>query len=364
MLTRRRFVGALAAGYGGAVLAPRALVAAPPPGTVWLNANEYPEGPPPESLAAITRVLSETNRYHFEDFASFHSTLGASLNLKSDNILVGAGSTEVLHSAIEAFVTPTRPFITSSPSYEAGPSLVSARGQQVVRIPLTSDYSADVERLAGEAARAGGGLIYICNPNNPTSSITRAKEIRWLAEHLPPETHLLVDEAYIHFAEPQQLESAVALVREGRNVIVARTFSKLYGMAGLRVGFVAAPAEMIARMTPYRSNVINIIGLRAAQAALGLGPRLIEERRAAIARTRSALTRWCREKRLKYIEPHANFMMIETGRDVREVSTALTAKGVVPGRPFPPYDKMIRITIGADRDMEKFKTALGELLHV
>jgi histidinol-phosphate aminotransferase len=331
---------------------------------VLLNANEYPAGPPPESLAAITRTLNETNRYHFEEFFSFHSTLGASLNLKADNILVGAGSTEVLHSAIDAFVTPTRPYIMTWPSYEEGLRLVAAKGYPTVKVPLTSDYSADVERLAREAARSGGGLIYICNPNNPTSSITRSQEIRWLAEHLPPETYLLVDEAYIHFAEPQQVESAVALVREGRNVIVARTFSKLYGMAGLRVGFVAAPAELIARITPYRSNVISIIGLRAAQAALSLGPRLIAERRAAIARTRSNLCRWCRDKRLKYIEPHANFMMIETGRDVREVITALTAKGVVPGRPFLPYDKMVRITIGADRDMEKFKSAFGELLSV
>ncbi|MBI4470043.1 MAG: aminotransferase class I/II-fold pyridoxal phosphate-dependent enzyme [Acidobacteria bacterium] len=364
MLTRRKFVGVLAAGLSEAVLAQRAWPTATPPGVVWLNVNEYPEGPPQASIAAMMKVLSESNRYHYGEFASFSAALAASVNLEAGNILVGSGSSEVLHCAVEAFVGPTRPFITGWPSYEAGPELTAAKGYPVVKIPLTSDHASDVKRLAGEATRTGGGLIYVCNPNNPTSSITRAEEIRWLAENLPPETYLLVDEAYIHFTEPPEAERAAGLVRSGKRVMVLRTFSKLYGMAGLRVGFVAAPADLILRMKPFRNNVISIVGVRAALAALEMGPDLIRERRAMIARTRADLTQWCRMKKLKYIEPHANFMMIDTGRNVRELGTALVGKGVVPGRPFPPYDTMLRITIGAGGEMAKFKTALGELLSI
>jgi histidinol-phosphate aminotransferase len=364
MLTRRGFVGVLAAGFSEAALAQRATTVVAPPGAVWLNANEYPAGPPQASIAAMTSVLNESNRYHYDEFASFYATLAASLNLKADNILVGAGSSEVLHCAVDAFVTPTRPYITSWPSFEAGPELAAAKGHPVVKIPLNDDYSANVKALAGAAARAGGGLIYVCNPNNPTSSLTPTQGIRWLAQNLPPKTYLLIDEAYIHFTESPETTSAIDLVRNGKHVIVSRTFSKIYGMAGLRVGFVAAPSPLITRMTPYRNNVISIIGVRAVLAALNLGPGLIEERRSIIARTRSELTAWCHKKRIKYIDPHANFIMIDAGYDVGKVSAALVAKGVVPGRPFPPYDTMVRITIGAESAMTKFKRALGELLGV
>lgn len=367
MLTRRGFVGVIAAGLAQAGLArhPAVETSAPQPGTVWLNANEYPEGPPPASIAAMTRVLTASNRYHYEEFASFYAALADSLKLKATNILVGAGSSEALHCAVDAFVTPTRPFITGWPSFDWGPELAAAKRCPVVKIPLKSDHAADVKLMVSEAARAGGGLIYVCNPNNPTSSITSESDIRWLSENLPPETYLLVDEAYIHFTDLTEAESAMSLVRNGKkNVIVSRTFSKIYGMAGVRVGFAAAPPELITRMTLYRNNVISIIGVRAVLAALDLGPNLIEERRARIALTRSDLTQWCRKKEIKYIEPHGNFIMIDTGRDVSKVSAALVAKGVVPGRPFPSCGTMIRITIAGESDMAKFKSAFGEVLGV
>lgn len=369
MLTRRGFVGVMAAGFAQAGLARRPPVETSgigaQPGTVWLNANEYPEGPPPVSIAAMTRALSASNRYHYDEFASFYATLAKSLKLEATNIQVGAGSSEVLHCAVDAFVAPTKPFITGWPSFDWGPELAVAKRCPVVKIPLKSDYSADVKLMAREAARAGGGLIYICNPNNPTSSITPTPDILWLSENLPPQTYLLVDEAYIHFTDLTEAESAMSLVRNGKkNVIVSRTFSKIYGMAGVRVGFVAAPPELITRMTPYRNNVISIIGVRAVLAALELGPSLIEERRARIALTRSDLTQWCRKKEIKYIEPHANFILLDTGRDITKVSAALVAKGVVPGRPFPACGTMIRISIGGESDMAKFKSAFGEVLGV
>ena len=244
MLTRRVFIGTLTAGLAGgamggfseAALAQRAGFVMAPPGSVWLNANEYPDGPPKAAIAAMNRTLGESNRYHYEEFESFYKKLAASLHLHPDNILVGSGSSEVLHCAVDAFANQTRPYITSWPSFEAGPELCAAKGTPVVKIPLKSDYSADVQSLAKAAADAGGGLIYLCNPNNPTSSITPNEDIRWLANNLPPATYLLVDEAYIHFTASGEQDNALDLMQSGKNVIVARTFSKIYGMAGLRVG--------------------------------------------------------------------------------------------------------------------------------
>jgi histidinol-phosphate aminotransferase len=221
-----------------------------------------------------------------------------------------------------------------------------------------------VKKLAAEADKAGGGMIYICNPNNPTASLTPAADIAWLVANLPRETYLLVDEAYIHFSTSPDAQSAIKYVREGKNVIVARTFSKIFGMAGLRAGFGLARPDLIDRMTPYRNNVISIVTARAVLAALDLGPKFIEDRRTRTADIRNRMVAWCRDKKLPAIDSHANFMMIDTGRNVRELGPQILAKAVAVGRPFPPYDSMLRITIGTEPEMAKFRTALGEVLGV
>jgi histidinol-phosphate/aromatic aminotransferase/cobyric acid decarboxylase-like protein len=225
----------------------------------------------------------------------------------------------------------------------------------VIRVPLTGAYSADVRKLAAEARQAGGGLIYLCNPNNPTASITSKADIAWLVANLPPDTVALIDEAYIHFADTPEIESALGYVRQGKNVVVTRTFSKIYGMAGLRAGFACAPPELISRMAPFRNNVISIVAVRAVLAALEEAPRLLPERKASLGKTRKELCGWLKERNLSYIEPHANFLMIDVGRDVRDFITRMPPMGVAVGRPFPPLDQMLRVSIGTDGDMQKFR---------
>ena len=289
--------------------------------------------------------------------------MAASEKLAANLVLIGAGSTEVLHCAVDAFTGPKRPLITPWPTFEAPPELAAAAGRPVVKVPLTSTHAADGKRLIAEAAKSGG-LIYLCNPNNPTAAITRKEDLAWIVSNLSPETYLLVDEAYLHFTTSPDTESALKYVRDGKNVIVTRTFSKIYGMAGLRAGFACARPDLIERMAPYRNNVISIVAARAVLAALDMGANMIEERRAKIGRTRTDLCAWLRGKKLNFIEPHANFMMIDVGRNVREVGPALLAKGVAVGRPFPPYDKMLRVSIGTDAEMGKFRGALSEVLAV
>jgi histidinol-phosphate aminotransferase len=365
MLSRRGFAAMITAGLTEAAFAQRAAVSGTAPkDTVWLNGNEFPEGPPAVSVKAMAEVIAQSNRYHYQEFPAFYAALAENEGLKPEQILVGAGSSEVLHAAVEAFTSPTIPFITPWPTYEAAPELAHFKGHPVIKTPLTAAHAPDVRALATEAKKAGGGLVYLCNPNNPTSTITTADDIAWLVANLPPAAYLLVDEAYLHYATSSEALSSMPYVKEGKNVIVARTFSKIYAMAGLRVGYVAARQDLIDRMAPYRNNVISIVSVRAVLAALELGPKLIQERRAKIERTRSELCSWLGSKKIGFVPPQANFIMIETGRDAREMQSLMLRKGVAIGRPFPPMDKMIRVSIGTDMEMAKFRNSLVELLAI
>jgi histidinol-phosphate aminotransferase len=363
MFSRRAFAGMIAAGLTEAAFAQRASVpGAAPADTVWINGNEFPEGPPQASIDAMARVIGESNRYHYQEFPAFYAKLAASEGLTADQILVGAGSSEVLHAAVEAFTSPTIPLIYPVPTYEAAPELAKYKGHAVVETPLDSKMSPDVRRLAAAAEKAGGGLIYIVNPNNPTSTITSSDDIAWLAANLPKNTYILVDEAYLHYATSPEASSSFRYVKEGKNVIVCRTFSKIYGMAGLRVGYIAGAPELIKKMEPYRNNVISFVSARAVLAALDLGPKMLEERKAKIVHTRNELCAWMTEKKFKFIPPQANFVMIETGRDAKVMQAALLAKGVAIGRPFPPLNTMIRVSIGTDAEMVKFRKAFTEAM--
>jgi histidinol-phosphate aminotransferase len=361
--TRRGFAAMIAAGLTEAAFAQRAAVpGAAPADTVWLNGNEFPEGPPQASIEVMARSISEANRYHYQEFPAFYSSLAASQGLKAEQVLVGAGSSEILHAAVDAFTSPTVPLVTHWPTYEAAPELARFEGHRVIKLPLTAAHAFDVHRLAEEAEKAGGGLIYVCNPNNPTSTITTREDLAWLVANLPSKTYLLVDEAYLHYADSPATLSAMNYVKEGKNVIVSRTFSKIYAMAGLRVGYAAARPDLIARMEPYRNNVISFVSARAVQAALDLGPKLIEERRAKIIRTRTELCSYLDGKGIRFVPPQANFLMIETGRPASEMQAKLLAKGVAIGRPFPALNTMIRVSIGTDAEMAKFRHALMEVM--
>jgi histidinol-phosphate aminotransferase len=368
MLSRRGFAGVIAAGFTEFAFAQRAAVDSmnvkAPKDTVWLNANEFPEGPPAAAIQAMSRVAGEVNRYHFSDFPPFYQSVANLERLKAEQVMVGEGSTETLHAAVEAFTSPTRPFICGWPTFEAGPELTAAKGHALVKLPLTSNYTSDVKRMVAEAQKAGGGLIYICNPNNPTGNITPKQDIAWAVQNLPANTVLLIDEAYFHFNTSPETESSMKYVHDGKNVIVMRTFSKIYGMAGLRVGYVAARPDLIDKMVPFRNAIISVVSARAVLAAIDMGPKLIDERREKLIRTRADLIAWLKQKKLNYIDSQANFLMFDTGRDIKALGPAMLAKGVAVGRAFPPYDKMMRITIGTDAEMAKFKTTLDEVLAV
>jgi histidinol-phosphate/aromatic aminotransferase/cobyric acid decarboxylase-like protein len=171
----------------------------------------------------------------------------------------------------------------------------------------------------------------------------------------------VIDEAYLHFVESFDTENAMDLARGANNVVVTRTFSKIFGMAGLRAGFAAGNPELIRRMRPYRPNPISAIAIRAALAAASEGPRIIPERRARLIRERRALCDWARSRKMGYIEPYANFVLFDTGRDARELGLEMLKRKVAVGRPFPALPKMLRVTVGTADDMAKFRAAFEDL---
>ena len=184
----------------------------------------------------------------------------------------------------------------------------------------------------------------------------------WLVSNLPRNAVLLVDEAYLDFSGDPRLASVLPHVKAGREVVLTRTFSKIYGMAGLRVGFACARPELIARMQPYPAGVISWVSSRGVLAALG-DANLVPARRARYARIRAGLCSWLAGHEFRFLEPHANFVMIDCGRDVRGVIPAMISRGVAPGRPFPPLDHMLRVSIGAEAEMEKFKRVFLEVMR-
>jgi histidinol-phosphate aminotransferase len=368
MFTRRGFAGIVAASFTEAAFAQTAaldtVMKASPKGTVFLDSNEFPDGPPAAAIQAITRAGSIANRYNFSQMPGFYQSVANLEKLKAEQVLVGEGSTETLHCAVEAFTSPKHPIICGWPTFESAPELAAAQGHAVVKLPLGPTYTPDVKKMVAEAQKAGGGMIYICNPNNPTGNVTPKQDIAWVVQNLPANTVLLVDEAYFHFNLSNDTESAIKYVKDGKNVIVMRTFSKIYGMAGLRVGYAAAKPELIQKMEPFRNAIISIVSANAVMAAIDLGQKFVDERRDKLTRTRTELCNWLKQKKLNHIESQANFVMFDIKKDIKEVGPAMAAKGVAVGRPFPPYDKMMRITIGTDAEMAKFRTALSEVLSV
>ncbi len=202
-----------------------------PPDAVKLNANENPMGPCPEAAEAIHKVVSEGGRYLYNETFAFAKALAEVEGVSTDHVMPFAGSSDPLHRAVLAFTGPNRSYVVADPGYEAGGRAAHFVKAKVIEVPLRKDdYAHDVHAMA--QADPSAGLIYVCNPNNPTGSVTRKEDIEYLVAHKPKDAIVLLDEAYVHLAKTA--EPASYLVAQDQDIIILRTFSKLYGMAGLR----------------------------------------------------------------------------------------------------------------------------------
>ncbi|HEU4415156.1 MAG TPA: aminotransferase class I/II-fold pyridoxal phosphate-dependent enzyme, partial [Candidatus Angelobacter sp.] len=291
------------------------------------------------------------------------SRLAAVHKVKEDHILLGAGSTEILRVAAAAFTGPGKKLVTATPTFEAIESYARTLKAEVVKIPLAESFA---HQLAQMAAAVGpeGGLIYICNPNNPTASLTPRRSLENFIRDLPANTYVLMDEAYHDFVpvSADYISFLQTPVNDER-VVVARTFSKIYGMAGLRLGYGVAAPDTIKMMAPHKlEDSTNILALRAALTSLSHD----DEHKMAVLRNgfdRDAFMGQARSRKLGVIPSWTNFVMFDTKRPIRTVIDHFKRNNIRIGRPFPPMDTFARVSLGKPEEMKAFWQVWDKLGH-
>src|SRR5438876_155275 len=327
---------------------------------VRLSANENPYGPCPKALQAMTDSFGLACRYPDEHNNVLIDKLAKLNSVNHDEVLLGDGSGEILKLCAETFTGPQNgKLVAANPTFEAILNNASANRAEVVKVPLTSSFAHDLPKML---AAGKGGLIYVCNPNNPTASITPKDELRDFIAKTPHETMILVDEAYFHYADSPDYESVIPLVKDHPNLIVSRTFSKIYGMAGLRCGYGVAQKEMIERMRQQQMwDSVNCMALAAATASLddpdqvANGQRLNSEAKTFTIGELDKLG-------YKTIPSQANFIMFDCKRPVVPLIQALKQRNVQVGRLFPALPNYMRLTIGKRSEMESFLVAFKQVM--
>jgi histidinol-phosphate aminotransferase len=365
-VSRRKFAQLLGAGAAAALVRPVVSFSKQPEHSpasgqvVRLSANENPYGPSPKALKAMTDSFTLTCRYPDEHNNILIDKLAKLNGVSREQILLGDGSSEILKLCAETFTGKERgTLVAADPTFEAILEQASSNGAEVVKVPLTSTFTHDLRKMLSAARR---GLIYVCNPNNPTASITPKNQLGDFLGRTPRETMILLDEAYFHFADSPDFESVIPLVKDYPNLIVARTFSKIYGMAGLRCGYCVAQKETIDRMRRYQMwDSVNIMALAAASASLDdqdqvpNGQRLNNDAREFTISKLDALG-------YETIPSQANFIMFDCKRPAVPLIQAMKQQSVHVGRLFPALPNHMRVTIGKKTEMESFLNAFKQVI--
>jgi histidinol-phosphate aminotransferase len=324
-----------------------------PDDAVKINANEFPDGPSERALAALAEAARRGNRYQYPETNGLVAAAAALEGLQPEHFAVYPGSSLALHHAVIAFTAPGRALVVAEPGYEAAAAAAAFIGAPVVRVPLRGDASHDLPAMLAASKQQSVGLFYVCNPNNPTGTVTPRAEIEALVAAAPPDSVVLLDEAYIHLCDEPR---GVDLVRAGKNVVILRTFSKIFGMAGLRAGFAIAPKPLLGRMTPWNTGAMPATAMAAARAALG-ETELIAARKRGNAERRADLMHLLDAHGFRYTPSVANHLMIDARMPTLEVIEGLKRQNVYIGRPWPVWPTHVRVSIGSAPDMERFKTA-------
>ncbi|HEY0795605.1 MAG TPA: pyridoxal phosphate-dependent aminotransferase [Acidisarcina sp.] len=327
-----------------------------PAGAVLIDANENPLGPCAEAIDAMQRLLPQGGRYNADLGVKMVDLFAQQQGLAPEYIFPYAGSTDALTYAVAAFTSKDRPYVTADPGYESGMYTSAGIGTPVIKVPLTPDYKHDVKAMA---AVPNAGLLYICSPNNPTGTITPREDIEYALANKPDGAIIMVDEAYIHFSDATP---SIDLVKAGKDIIVLRTFSKIYGMAGLRCGLMMARPDLMAKVKGYSQNFIPMLASAAAYASLS-NPELVPQRKKINAEIRGDVFEWLTAKGYSFVPSHSNFFMLDTKRPGKEVMAAMADKNVFIGRVWPAWPTYVRITVGTRPDMQKFQTAFHEVMN-
>jgi histidinol-phosphate aminotransferase len=299
------------------------------PDAVRIGSNENPLGPCKEGLEAIARVAPFGGRYSpFNEQGEFTKAVAETEDVKEECVAAFAGSSDPLHRSACAFTSPTRSWVMADPGYGGGaPEFI---GSKTVRVPLRPDFSHDVQAMI--QADPNAGAYYVCNPNNPSGTLTSRKDIEYLLANKKKDA-----------------------------VVVLRTFSKVYGMAGIRAGFAMARPDLLQKLRPYGIGMLPITGLACATASLKTRT-LVAERRAINRKIRENTFEFLAKKGVKYIPSETNFFMMEVGRPGTEFAQAMAAQKVFIGRVWPAWPTKVRVTVGTQAEMDKFQAAYEKIV--
>ena len=374
-LSRRQFAQLLGAGAAAAVVRPALALARAPAGpvkvpndtdVVRLSSNENPYGPSPKALAAMTAAFPLVCRYPDEQADKLVEALVQRDGVNRGQILLGDGSSELLKLCADVFTGPLSEgkkvggkLVVADPTFEAILYHAKLNGAEVVKVPLTPSYSHDLVKMRAAAKQ---GLIYLCNPNNPTASITPQEEVREFIEQVPNDTFILVDEAYHHYVESPAYQSVIPLVKDHPNLIVTRTFSKIFGMAGLRCGYCVAQPYTVERLRERQAwDSSNIMAVVAASASLE-DEAQVTKNRARNAEVRTFTVAELEKMGYPTIPSQANFIMLDAKRPVIPVIASLKQRKVRVGRFFRALPNHLRVTIGKKEEMEAFLAAFRQVM--
>ena len=375
-VSRRRFFGGVAAVLGYLGIAPGAdLLAQAPAGGgqrnrmatddfdafARLNNNENNYGPPEAVMKAMNSAFKYANRYGYPD-GNIVAEIAKHHGVKPENILLTAGSGEVLDVVGTAFLPAGKKVLGVEPSYSSVYQHATSIKSTAVKLPLGKDYRQDIPALikAANARASELGFVYLCNPNNPTGMIVTKTEVKQLLDGIPAGMPVLIDEAYHHFVDDPNYATSVPYVLEGRPVIIARTFSKIAALAGMRLGYAVASKELVDKMKPYSMGSINALVKWGGAASLKdtAGQADVKKKTIDLRKKVSA-------ELVAYgydvLPSEANFFMVHVGRDVPGVIEDFRAKKVMVGRPFPPMTQHLRVSVGTPAEMEQFTRAFKEI---
>jgi histidinol-phosphate aminotransferase len=324
---------------------------------VLIDSNENPLGPSQAAREAVATIIPQSGRYDEDLTADLCHLFAQQQDLAPEYVRAAAGSSPALNLTVAVLTGPHRSYVTADPGYEPGMFISAAMGARVVKVPLTSSYAHDVKAML--AAAPDAGLFYVCTPNNPTGTLTPHSDIEYLVANKPKDSMVLVDEAYIHFADAP---SALDLVKAGKDVIVLRTFSKVYGMAGLRCGFIVARPDLMDRLTKRGGwNAMPVTALTAAIASLK-DPQLVAQRRETNTRVRQQTFEWLDRNGFAHTPSVANHFMVETKRPGKEVREAMAKENIMIGRVWPSMPTWVRVTVGTEEEMERFQTTFQRVI--
>jgi histidinol-phosphate aminotransferase len=332
-----------------------------PDDIIQLNSNENPYGPFEKALEAMTRSQTVAARYPDALEEEVREAIAQLHGVEPEQVILGCGSGEVLRMADMAFLGPGKKVVVAEPTFEAVLSYARVTRAEPIKVPLTADYRHDLTAMAA-VCNDCTGLLYVCNPNNPTGTIVTGDELEVFLGKVPASVTVLVDEAYHHFAEDRRYASAFAWVGKQPNLVVVRTFSKIYGMAGMRLGYAVSTMENIRAMRAHMVwNNGNAAVLEAALASLQDSEHL-----AAMRKRMNDTRRWlCRELEKdgrSYIPSEANFVMVDVGGDVAPVIEGFRERRLLVGRKFPSMGNWLRVSIGTEKEMETFMAHLREIV--